>query len=39
VDTANRLYNNAWISPLYVRLTTGGSSVTNVVSISLTYLP
>jgi hypothetical protein len=39
VDTANRIYNNPWIAPIYVRLTTGGSTVTNVVSISLTYLP
>ena len=39
VDTANRLYATNWVQPIYLRLTTGGSSVTNVVSISMSYLP
>jgi hypothetical protein len=39
VSTANRLYGTNWVSPFYLDLTTGGTGVTNVVSISLTYLP
>lgn len=39
VDTANRLYATHWVQPIYVRLTTGGTSVTNTVSVALTYLP
>jgi hypothetical protein len=39
VNTANRVYNEVWWAPFYMKVTTGGTSVTNVVSISLTYLP
>jgi hypothetical protein len=39
VDTANRLYATNWVQPIYVKLTTGGTGVTNVVSVSLSYLP
>ena len=38
VNTANRVYNEVWWAPFYLVLTTGGTSVTNVVSVSLTYL-
>lgn len=39
VNTANRVYNELWWAPFYIHATTGGTTVTNVVSISLTYLP
>ena len=39
VDTANRLYGTNWVSPMVVRLTTAGTGVTNIVSVSLSYLP
>jgi hypothetical protein len=39
VDTANRIYNEIWWAPFRMVVTTGGTGVTNVVSISLTYVP
>jgi hypothetical protein len=39
VNTANRVYNELWWSPFRMKVTTGGTGVTNVVSISLTYIP
>lgn len=38
VNTANRVYNEVWWAPFYIHCTTGGTTVANVVSISLTYL-
>lgn len=39
VSTANRIYSQPWVQPVYVDLTTGGTSVANVVSVSFSYLP
>ncbi len=38
VNTANRVYNEVWWAPFRMKVTTGGTTVTNTVSISLTYL-
>lgn len=39
VNTANRVYNELWWAPFYMHVTTGGTTVTNVLSLSLTYIP
>jgi hypothetical protein len=39
VNTANRVYNEVWWAPFRMKVTTGGTTVTNVVTISMTYLP